>query len=305
MRFTSPEYIEDIAAVLQRDFQGPAKHTVNGLSEINQAETGDLIFVDHPKYYNKALASKANTIIINEQIERPDGKALILSEKPFEDYNSLCKIFFPKITLGSNENQKIASSAIIAENVSLGNNIKIGAHTRILPGAVIMDNVDIKDHVIIGPNAVIGHNAFYYNTKNSKHTLMNTIGGVKIESHVEIGAASTIDAGVSSNTIIGEGTKIDNLVQIGHDTVIGMNCIIASGTGIAGCVTIKNNVSIWGQVGCASKVTINDNVIVLGQSGISKDLEEGKTYFGTPCVEAKQKFRELAALRNLPKLFKK
>lgn len=305
MRFTSPKYIEDIAAVLQRDFQGPAKHTVNGLSEINQAETGDLIFVDHPKYYNKALASKANTIIINEQIERPDGKALILSEKPFEDYNSLCKIFFPKITLGSNENQKIASSAIIAENVSLGNNIKIGAHTRILPGAVIMDNVDIKDHVIIGPNAVIGHNAFYYNTKNSKHTLMNTIGGVKIESHVEIGAASTIDAGVSSNTIIGEGTKIDNLVQIGHDTVIGMNCIIASGTGIAGCVTIKNNVSIWGQVGCASKVTINDNVIVLGQSGISKDLEEGKTYFGTPCVEAKQKFRELAALRNLPKLFKK
>ncbi|MAA57637.1 MAG: UDP-3-O-(3-hydroxymyristoyl)glucosamine N-acyltransferase [Cryomorphaceae bacterium] len=305
MRFTSPKYIEDIAAVLQRDFQGPAKHTVNGLSEINQAETGDLIFVDHPKYYNKALASKANTIIINEQIERPDGKALILSEKPFEDYNSLCKIFFPKITLGSNKNQKIASSAIIAENVSLGNNIKIGAHTRILPGAVIMDNVDIKDHVIIGPNAVIGHNAFYYNTKNSKHTLMNTIGGVKIESHVEIGAASTIDAGVSSNTIIGEGTKIDNLVQIGHDTVIGMNCIIASGTGIAGCVTIKNNVSIWGQVGCASKVTINDNVIVLGQSGISKDLEEGKTYFGTPCVEAKQKFRELAALRNLPKLFKK
>ena len=305
MRFTSPKYIEDIAAVLQRDFQGPAKHVVYGLSEINQAETGDLIFVDHPKYYNKALASKANTIIINEQIERPDGKALILSEKPFEDYNSLCKIFFPKITLGSNKNQKIASSAIIAENVSLGNNIKIGAHTRILPGAVIMDNVDIKDHVIIGPNAVIGHNAFYYNTKNSKHTLMNTIGGVKIESHVEIGAASTIDAGVSSNTIIGEGTKIDNLVQIGHDTVIGMNCIIASGTGIAGCVTIKNNVSIWGQVGCASKVTINDNVIVLGQSGISKDLEEGKTYFGTPCVEAKQKFRELAALRNLPKLFKK
>ena len=305
MRFNSPKYIEDIAAVLQRNFQGPAKHVVKGLSEINQAETGDLIFVDHPKYYNKALASKANTIIINEQIERPDGKALILSEKPFEDYNSLCKIFFPKITIGSNENQKISSSAIIAENVSLGNNIKIGAHTRILPGAVIMDNVDIKDHVIIGPNAVIGHNAFYYNTKNSKHTLMNTIGGVKIESHVEIGAASTIDAGVSSNTIIGEGTKIDNLVQIGHDTVIGMNCIIASGTGIAGCVTIKNNVSIWGQVGCASKVTINDNVIVLAQSGISKDLEEGKTYFGTPCVEAKQKFRELAALRNLPKLFKK
>ena len=305
MRFTSPKYIEEIAAALKRDFHGPARHLVTGLSEINSTEKGDLIFVDHPKYYDKALASKANTIIINQQIEPPVGKVLILSENPFDDYNSLCNTFFPKKVFGSNENQNIASSAIIAENVSLGNNIKIGAHTRILPGAVIMDNVHIKDHVIIGPNAVIGHNAFYYNTKNRKHTLMNTIGGVKIESHVEIGAASTIDAGVSSYTTIGEGTKIDNLVQIGHDTVIGMNCIIAAGTGIAGCVEIKNNVSIWGQVGCASKVTIHDNVVVLAQSGISKDLEEGKTYFGTPCVEAKQKFRELAALRNLPKLFKK
>lgn len=305
MRFTSPKYIEEIAAELKKDFQGPDKHIVTGLSEINQVEKGDLIFVDHQKYYEKALASKANTIIINKQIESPAGKALILSENPFDDYNKLCNIFFPKTVLGSNQNQKIASSAIIAKNVSLGNNIKIGAHTRILPGAVIMDNVDIKDNVIIGPNAVIGHNAFYYNTKNRRHTLMNTIGGVKIESHVEIGAASTIDAGVSSYTTIGEGTKIDNLVQIGHDTVIGINCIIASGTGIAGCVTIKNNVSIWGQVGCASKVTIHDNVVVLAQSGISKDLEEGKIYFGTPCVEAKQKFRELAALRNLPKPFKK
>ena len=305
MRFTSPKYIEEIAAELRRDFKGPLKHLVNGLSEINQVETGDLIFVDHPKYFDKALASAANTIIINQQIDVPKGKAMIFSENPFNDYNKLCNTYFPKTKLGSNKNQKIDPSARIGSNVSLGNNIKIGAHTIILPGAVIMDNVEIKEHVIIGPNAVIGHNAFYYNTKNRKHTLMNTIGGLIIESDVEIGAGTTIDAGVSSYTTIGKGTKIDNLVQIGHDTIIGFNCIIASGTGIAGCVTIKNNVSIWGQVGCASKITIHDNVIVLAQSGITKDLEEGKTYFGTPCAEAKQKFRELAALKNLPKFFKK
>ena len=305
MRFTSPKYIEEIAAELKRDFKGPSKHVVNGLSEINQAETGDLIFVDHPKYFDKALASAANTIIINQEIDVPQGKAMIFSENPFDDYNKLCSSYFPKTELGSNENQKIDPSVIIGTNVSLGNNIKIGAHTTILPGAVIMDNVEIKEHVIIGPNAVIGHQAFYYNTKKRKHTLMDTIGGVIIESHVEIGAGSTIDAGVSSYTIIGKGTKIDNLVQIGHDTVIGFNCIIAAGTGISGCVTIKNNVSIWGQVGCASKITIHDNVVVLAQSGITKDLEEGKTYFGTPCAEAKQKFRELAALKNLPKLFNK
>ena len=287
MRFISPKYIEEIAAELKRNFQGPVKHIVYGLSEINRVETGDLIFVDHPKYFARALSSKANTIIINQNVEVPAGKAIIFSETPFEDYNKLCSIYFPQAEIGA------------------GNNVKIGAYTKILPGVVIMDNVEIKDHVIIGPNAVIGHHAFYYNTKNKKHSPLNTIGGVKIESHVEIGAASTIDAGVSSYTTIGEGTKIDNLVQIGHDTVIGVNCIIASGTGIAGCVTIKNNVTIWGQVGCASKVTIQDNVTVLGQSGITKDLEEGKTYFGTPCIEAKEKLKELAVLRNLPKLFKK
>jgi len=305
MRFTSPKYIEEIAAELKRNFQGPVKHIVYGLSEINRVETGDLIFVDHSKYFARALSSKANTIIINQNVEVPAGKAIIFSETPFEDYNKLCNIYFPKAEIGAGKMQEISSSAVIADSVSLGNNVQIGAHTKILPGVVIMDNVEIKDHVIIGPNAVIGHHAFYYNTKNKKHSPMNTIGGVKIESHVEIGAASTIDAGVSSYTTIGEGTKIDNLVQIGHDTVIGVNCIIASGTGIAGCVTIKNNVTIWGQVGCASKVTIQDNVTVLGQSGITKDLEEGKTYFGTPCIEAKEKLKELAVLRNLPKLFKK
>lgn len=305
MRFTSPKYIEEIAAQLKTEYQGPEKHIIKGLSEINRVQEGDLIFVDHPKYYDTALNSKANTIIINQQVEVPTGKAIILSKNPFEDYNKLCNVFFPKTELSIVKKQNIHPTAIIGKNVSLGNNIKIGAHTRILHGAVLMDNIEIKDHVIIGPNAVIGHSAFYYNTKNKKHTLMNTIGGVLIESHVEIGAGSTIDAGVSSYTIIGQGTKIDNLVQIGHDTVIGINCIIASGTGIAGCVTIKNNVTIWGQVGCASKVTIHDNVVVYAQSGIGKDLQEGKTYFGSPCIEAKQKFKELAALRMLPNFLKK
>tara|TARA_B100001287_G_C22686506_1_gene534092 strand:- start:14888 stop:15805 length:918 start_codon:yes stop_codon:yes gene_type:complete len=305
MRFTSPKYIEEIVKLLKTEFQGAKNHVVKGLSEINQVEEGDLIFVDHPKYYDKALNSKANTIIIDQEVEVPRGKAIILSKNPFQDYNKLCSIFFPKTQPNKIENQNIHRTVSIGKNVSLGNNIKIGAHTRILPGAVVMDNVKIKDHVIIGPNSVIGHDAFYYNTRNKKHTLMNTIGGVLIESHVEIGANSTIDAGVSSYTTIGQGTKIDNLVQIGHDTKIGINCIIASGTGIAGCVTIKNNVTLWGQVGCASKVTIHDDVVVYAQSGISKDLEEGKTYFGSPCVEAKQKFKELAAIRMLPNFLKK
>ncbi|MEJ6588639.1 MAG: LpxD N-terminal domain-containing protein [Crocinitomicaceae bacterium] len=305
MRFSSPKYIEDIAAHLKREFAGPKAHKVLGLSEINQVEKGDLIFVDHPKYFQKALLSNANTILINEKIDPPEGKAIIISDHPFDDYNQLTQFYFPKSPLGANMNQTINHTATIAQNATIGNHVQIGKGVVILPGAVIMDYVEIGDHVIIGPNSVIGHDAFYYNTKKRIHTRMNSIGGVKIEDHVEIGASCTIDRGVSSMTTIGQGTKIDNLVQIGHDTVIGKDCLIASGAGIAGCVTIKDHVTIWGQVGCASKVTIGENVVVFAQSGISKDLETGKSYFGSPCIEATKKFRELAALRNLPKFLNK
>ena len=301
MKFKTPVPLKKITDQINAVFIGPENHLVLGISELNVAENGDLIFVDHPKYFEKALHSKANTIIINARIEAPEGKAIITSDRPFEDYNQLCKSYFPKTPLNANINQHIHTTARIGNNVSLGSNIKIGSDSQILPGAVISNNVHIGANVIIGPNTVIGHDAFYYNSSNSKHTLMHTMGGVIIHDHVEIGANSTVDAGVSSQTIIGVGTKIDNLVQIGHDTTIGKHCIIAASSAIAGCVTIKNHVTIWGQVGCTSKVTIQDNVVVLAQSGVSKDLEEGKTYFGTPCIEAKQKFRELAALRNLPK----
>ena len=133
---------------------------------------------------------------------------------------------------------------------------------------------------------------------------MHTCGGVKIEDNVEIGALCTIDAGVSGITKIGKGTKLDNQVHIGHDTVVGENCLMAAGVGLAGCVRVKNNVILWGQVGCASDVTIGDGAIVLAQSGVSKDLEGGKTYFGSPCGEVRDKFKEMAALRMLPDFIK-
>ena len=305
MRFNAPIHLQKIAGKINRVFIGPENHIVFGIIELNVADQGDLIFVYHPKYFDKAIQSKAQTIIINARIEAPKGKAIIISDEPFNDYNELCKSYFPTAPLNSNINQQIHSTAILGNNVALGNNIKIGQNVQIMPGAVIMDNVTIGSNVFIGPNAVIGHNAFYYNKSNEKHSRMHTMGGVTIHDNVEIGANSTIDSGVSSNTEIGNGTKIDNLVQIGHDTVIGKHCIIAAGSAIAGCVTIKNHVTIWGQVGCTSKVTIHNHVVVLAQSGVSKDLEEGKTYFGTPCVEAKQKFRELAVLRNLSKTIEK
>ncbi len=297
--------LKEISEIVQCAYVGNDNHQITGINEIHMVESGDIVFVDHPKYYDKALKSAATTIIINKEVLCPTGKALILSEKPFDVFNQLTTHFRPLQSPHTQENQFIHPSAEIYPNVFIGNNVKIGKNTRIYPGVCIMDNATIGDDVIIGANTVIGHFAFYYKKKEDGYDRLHTCGGVEIESNVEIGALCTIDAGVTGITRIGKGTKLDDQVHIGHDTVIGEHCLMASGVGIAGCVKIENNVILWGQVGCASDVVIGEGVVVYAQSGISKDLETGKTYFGSPCTEAKEKFKEMAAIRQLPELLKK
>lgn len=307
MRLDRTYTVKEIAGLIHCTFVGDENHPVTGINEIHKVTHGDLVFVDHPKYYDKALKSAATTILIDKEVECPEGKALIISAAPFDDYNRLTRHFCPVIeqseTVGINT--VIDPSAVIYPNVFIGNNVRIGKNSRILPGAVIMDRTIIGDHVIIGPNTTIGHNAFYYKRKPEGYDRMHTCGWVEIHDYVEIGANCTIDAGVSGNTEIGAGTKIDNIVHIGHDTVIGKNCLLAANVGLAGCVTVEDRVILWGQVGCASDIVIGEGAIVLAQSGIAKSLEAGKTYFGSPCGEVKSKFRELAALRRLPELLER
>lgn len=299
--------VKEIAALIGCSFIGNENHAVTGINEIHKVVAGDLVFVDHPKYYEKALKSAATTILIDKEVECPEGKALIISTVPFDDYNKLTKHFCPPTTqdIPVSNKAEIHPTAIIYPNVFIGHDVKIGANTRIMPGAVILDRTIIGDNVIIGPNTTLGHNAFYYKRKPEGFDRMHTCGWVKINDNVEIGANCTIDAGVSGNTEIGAGTKIDNMVHIGHDTVVGKNCLMAANVGIAGCVTIEDRVTLWGQVGCASDVTLGEGATVLAQSGIAKSLEPGKTYFGSPCGEVKTKFREIAAIKRLPELLER
>lgn len=304
MKLHKPYSIEEISQLIGCKFIGDSNHIVSGINEIHMVEIGDLVFVDHPKYYDKALNSAATTILIDKEVPCPEGKALIISEKPFDSYNFLTKHFSPLSSPSKQENQEIDDSAIIFPNVFIGNNVKIGKNSRIYSGVCLMDNTTIGDDVVIGANSVIGHFAFYYKKKTEGYDRMHTCGGVLIEDKVEIGALCTIDAGVSGITTIGKGSKLDNQVHIGHDTIVGENCLMAAGVGLAGCVRVENKVTLWGQVGCASDVTIGEGAIVLAQSGVSKDLEGGKTYFGSPCGEVREKFKEMAALRMLPNYIK-
>lgn len=299
--------LKEAALFLNCEFIGNPEHLILGINEIHQVEVGDLVFVDHPKYYDKALKSAATTIIIDKKVDCPEGKGLLISEFPFDDYNKLTKHYDPIIRQNTaiGIHTTIHETAFIYPNVFIGNNVIIEKDVVIYPNAVIMDNTIIREGAKIGPGAVLGHFAFYYKKKTTGFDQMHSCGGVIIEKNADIGASCTIDKGVSGNTIIGEGTKLDNHVHIGHDTVVGKNCLMAAQVGIAGCVTIKDNVTLWGQVGCASDVVINEGVIVFAQSGVGKDLEAGKTYFGSPCGEFREKFKELAALKQLPAFLKK
>jgi UDP-3-O-[3-hydroxymyristoyl] glucosamine N-acyltransferase len=304
MNFPNPLSLREVANLIQADAVGPDDFPVTGINEIHKVAPGDLVFVDHPKYYDKALQSAATTILINKMVPCPDGKALLLSDDPFRDFNKITKAFRPFVPATSHigEGSLVDPTAIIQPNVFIGNHVTIGANTILHPGVVIHDYTVIGNDVVIQANTVIGGDAFYYKKRETGYDRLLSGGYVHIGDRVEIGCGCTIDRGVSGDTRIGAGTKIDNLVQIGHDTEIGENCLFASQVGIAGCVKIGDHVTIWGQVGVTSGISIGDKVVILAQSGISKSLEAGKTYFGYPAEEARKKYRELASIRILPQI---
>ncbi|MBU2951135.1 UDP-3-O-(3-hydroxymyristoyl)glucosamine N-acyltransferase [Tamlana agarivorans] len=304
MKFPNPHTLNQIADLIQCEFIGNPDFPVLGMNEIHVVEAGDIVFVDHPKYYNKALESAATIVLINKKVDCPEGKALLVSDDPFRDFNKLTQHFKPfrASNTAISDTSKIGDNTIIQPNCFIGNNVVIGNHCIIHSNVSIYDDAVIGDHVTIHSGTVLGANAFYYKNRPEGYDQLKSGGRVVIQNHVDIGAACTIDRGVTGDTIIGEGSKLDNQIQIGHDTAIGKKCLIASQVGIAGCVVIEDEVTIWGQVGCTSGITIGEKAVVQAQSGISKSLPGGKVYFGYPAEEVRVKLKELAAIRQIPKL---
>lgn len=302
MKFPQQYTLKQIATIITAEMVGTPDFPVLGMNEIHVVGPGDIVFVDHPKYYAKALNSAATVILINERVECPEGKALLISDDPFRDFNILTDFFkpFEKATVSISPSAKIGDNTIVQPTCFIGNNVTIGAHCLIHANVVIYDDTVIGDNVTIHAGTVLGSDAFYYKKRKEGFDKLKSGGRVVIRDNVDLGACCTIDRGVSGDTIIGLGSKLDNQVQIGHDTVLGERVLVASQVGIAGCVIIEDDVTIWGQVGIRSDVRIGQGAVLLAQSGVSKSLAAGKTYFGSPAEEVGVKYRELAAVRRLP-----
>ncbi|MCF6296526.1 MAG: UDP-3-O-(3-hydroxymyristoyl)glucosamine N-acyltransferase [Flavobacteriaceae bacterium] len=300
MKFPKTYTLKEIAQITQTEYVGEDNFPILGINEIHVVQKGDVVFVDHPKYYDKALESVASVILINKKVDCPEGKALLISDDPFRDFNKLTQHFNPFKSAEKliSNTAKIGKDTIIQPNVFIGNHVTIGKNCLIHANVAIYDDCIIGNNVTIHSGTILGGDAFYYKNRPEGYDKLISGGNVILEDHVDLGANCTIDKGVTGSTTIGEGSKIDNMVQIGHDTFIGKKCLIASQVGIAGCVIIEDEVTLWGQVGIASDITIGKKAIILGQTGVTKSVEGGKIYSGNPIQEARQRLKEIAFVRK-------
>jgi UDP-3-O-[3-hydroxymyristoyl] glucosamine N-acyltransferase len=323
MKLNPPQTVTQLAQLIHASVVGPPDHLVTGINEIHRVEPGDLTFVDVAKYYKKALGSKATTILINKEVEAPAGKALIVTDDPFRDFNLLTEHFQPRAPLDTvgkpqlGKNVRIGQSVVFGNNVVVGDkveiahNVTIGSNVTIGEGTLIYSNVTLYDHTTIGrqcciqSGARIGGEAFYFKKRENGRDKMLSKGITVLEDFVEVGANTTIDRGVSAETRIGEHTKIDNLVQIGHDTLVGKRCVIAAQVGIAGVTTVEDDVILWGQVGIPSDVTIGKGAILMAKTGVLSSLAGGKVYSGMPANEKIRTLRRYATLDKLVGLIHK
>lgn len=322
--------LREIAEFIDGKVVGDENIVITGVSGIKEASKGDITFLANPKYFPLVEKTAASAIITSADIQTPD-KSLIHTKNPSLDFARVISLFAPNalmhpkgihpsailgndVSLG--QNVAIGPYAVVEDEVSIGDNSVIyahsfiGHHTKIGRDAIIYAHVSIRERITIGnrviihSGTVIGSDGFGFATIEGLHHKIPQIGTVEIGDDVEIGANVTIDRARFDKTIIGSGTKIDNLVQIAHNVVIGENSIIVAQVGISGSTTIGKNVTLAGQVGVVGHINIGDNAIVMAQSGVSKSVPEGTIVWGYPAKRQDIAKRVNACVQNLPRLYK-
>jgi UDP-3-O-[3-hydroxymyristoyl] glucosamine N-acyltransferase len=311
MTFKHPIRITEIAQLIGAELIAENEQSLTwlaiGLNEIHKVRPGDITFVDVAKYFEKSLKSAATFVILNEKTSCPVGKILLLHSNPFKAYDNLMRLYCPfePLTQHISPKAQIHETAIIEAGVVIGHDVEIGENCYIQANAIIHGRTIIGKNVNIGAGCIIGTDAFYFKkqklgevTTEFFYEKWQSGGRVIIEDNADIGAGCTLNLGVSGDTIIGEGSKLDCQCHIGHGVVVGKNCLFAAQVGIGGKTIIEDNVILYGQVGVGQALHIGAGAVVLGKSGVTKSLEGAKTYFGYPAQETRIAYRELATLRS-------
>lgn len=310
MKFEQPVPVTWLAEFVNAKLTGNDTQQATGINEIHKVTSGDISFVDNEKYFNSCLISPATVIIINKEVDCPAGKTLLVTEDPFKAYVQIVKHFRPF----EPSSKMISDLAVVGEGTHLQPGVFVGNHVRIGKNCLVHPNVTIYDHTVIGDNVIIhagtvlGADAFYFKRRKERevqYDKMESCGRVIIEDDVEIGAGCTIDKGVSGDTIIGKGTKLDNHIHIGHGAVVGKNCLFAAQVGIGGKAIIEDEVILWGQVGVSKDLTIGKGAVIYAQSGVGQTIEGGKVYFGSPVEDARSKMRELNWVKRIPEIWER
>jgi UDP-3-O-[3-hydroxymyristoyl] glucosamine N-acyltransferase len=324
--------VEEISQIVKGTLTGNTSQIISGAEQVDHANENDITFIGHKSYVENWRSSKASAALVDEKIDiEPAGNRAVIKVKNadiamaqvielfvppppiFEFDIHPTAIIHPSAVIGKGTrigagcyvapNVTIADNSILYPNVSVFDNAKIGSNTIIWSGTVIRERCMIGDHCIIHANVSIGADGFGYRPAADGRSIVKVphIGTVIIGNAVEIGANSCIDRGKFSATTIGDGTKIDNLVQIAHNCKIGRMCLIAACCGISGSVTIGDGVIIAGQVGIKDHITIGNKVTIGGRAGVMNDIKDGETILGYPAINSRDTLRQWAALRKLAK----
>ncbi len=325
---TAPKTLENLASIANAELKGDGGLTINDVAPLDQAGAGHISFLDNIKYKESFQNTNASACIISPKMEEfaPEGCALLISKNPYKAYALIAQSFYPvcipkpQISSAAHVDTKavmgqgcvIEAGAVIAEGVELGDgcwvepnavisqNVQIGKNTRI--GA----NTSIS-HAVIGqgtriyPGVRIGQDGFGFAIDPAGHVKVPQLGRVIIGDHVEVGANSCIDRGAGPDTVIGDGTWIDNCVQIGHNAKIGKGCVIVAQAGVAGSTTLEDYVVVAAQTGIAGHLTIGTASRIAAQSGIMQSLPPQSEVMGSPALPIKQYLRQVAMLKKLTK----
>ena len=323
--------VKDIANIIKAKIIGDEKFLIKGFSGLSEAKEGDISFLSNTRYV--ALAEKTlanvivvdlNTVIKNKiclQVENPSLAITLLVESLISKNRKPEKGIHKTAVIGNNvelgvdvcigahavieDNVVIEDASVVSSGVFVGKFSKIGKDCFLYPNVVVREEVSIGDRVIIHSNSVIGSDGFGYDTIQGKHRKIPQIGEVIIDDDVEIGACVTVDRARFDKTFIGKGTKIDNLVQIAHNVIIGENCLLVAQSGFSGSLKIGNNVTVGGQAGFVGHINIGDGAIIGARSGVTKDVPAGVMCSGFPAKEHNKEKRIKAIESNLPEYIKK